>query len=77
MLRDEKVYADEEEKLEERISHEPLGVIANISAWNYPYFVGGNVFIPALIAGNAAFGNPAGALSSHPRMLQLALRMVW
>ena len=35
-------------KLEERISHEPLGVVANISAWNYPYFVGANVFVPAL-----------------------------
>src|SRR4051812_5922571 len=39
--------------MEERISHEPLGVVANISAWNYPWFVGGNVFIPALLAGNA------------------------
>ena len=28
--------------------HEPLGVVANISAWNYPYFVGSNVFVPAL-----------------------------
>src|SRR4051812_19992665 len=35
--------------LEERISHEPLGVLANISAWNYPYFVGSNVFVPALL----------------------------
>src|SRR5688572_27208013 len=25
--------------LQERISYEPLGVVANISAWNYPYFV--------------------------------------
>ena len=39
--------------MDERITHEPLGVIANISAWNYPYFVGSNVFVPALIAGNA------------------------
>src|SRR5205823_3320743 len=46
VLRDEKIYADDKEKLEERISHEPLGVIANISAWNYPYFVGSNVFVP-------------------------------
>ena len=36
----------------EKISYEPLGIIANISAWNYPYFVGGNVFIPALLCGN-------------------------
>jgi acyl-CoA reductase-like NAD-dependent aldehyde dehydrogenase len=59
VLRDEKVYADDEEKLEERISHEPLGVIANISAWNYPYFVGSNVFVPALLAGNAVLYKPS------------------
>lgn len=49
----------QEEGLEERISHEPLGVIANISAWNYPYFVGGNVFVPALLAGNAVLYKPS------------------
>jgi acyl-CoA reductase-like NAD-dependent aldehyde dehydrogenase len=59
VLRDEKVYADDKEKLEERISHEPLGVIANISAWNYPYFVGSNVFVPALLAGNAVLYKPS------------------
>jgi acyl-CoA reductase-like NAD-dependent aldehyde dehydrogenase len=59
VLRDEKVYADRKSKLEERISREPLGVIANISAWNYPYFVGGNVFVPALIAGNAVLYKPS------------------
>jgi acyl-CoA reductase-like NAD-dependent aldehyde dehydrogenase len=53
------VYADVAHKLEERISHEPLGVIANISAWNYPYFVGSNVFVPALIAGNAVLYKPS------------------
>jgi acyl-CoA reductase-like NAD-dependent aldehyde dehydrogenase len=56
-LRDERVFADQ--KLEERIVHEPLGVIANISAWNYPYFVGGNVFVPALLAGNAVLYKPS------------------
>ena len=58
-LRDEKVLDDKGGKLEERISHEPLGVIANISAWNYPYFVGGNVFVPALAAGNAVLYKPS------------------
>ncbi len=43
----------------ERISHDPLGVIANISAWNYPYFVGGNVFVPALLTGNAVLYKPS------------------
>ncbi|MBL4656641.1 MAG: aldehyde dehydrogenase family protein, partial [Flavobacteriales bacterium] len=36
----------------ERIAYEPFGVIGNISAWNFPYAVGVNVFVPALIAGN-------------------------
>ena len=58
-LRDEKVLVDYAGKLEERISHEPLGVVANISAWNYPYFVGSNVFVPALVAGNAVLYKPS------------------
>ena len=56
-LRTERVTKGE--ALEERITHEPLGVIANISAWNYPWFVGGNVFIPALLAGNAVLYKPS------------------
>jgi acyl-CoA reductase-like NAD-dependent aldehyde dehydrogenase len=59
VLREEKVFADTKQNLEERISHEPLGVIANISAWNYPYFVGSNVFVPALLAGNAVLYKPS------------------
>jgi acyl-CoA reductase-like NAD-dependent aldehyde dehydrogenase len=58
-LRDETVHADTGKKFEERISHEPLGVVANISAWNYPYFVGSNVFVPALTAGNAVLYKPS------------------
>jgi acyl-CoA reductase-like NAD-dependent aldehyde dehydrogenase len=45
--------------MRETITHEPLGVIANISAWNYPYFVGSNVFVPALLAGNAVLYKPS------------------
>jgi acyl-CoA reductase-like NAD-dependent aldehyde dehydrogenase len=58
-LREEKVYADPKQRLDERITHVPLGVIANISAWNYPYFVGSNVFVPALVAGNAVLYKPS------------------
>ncbi|NNV56210.1 aldehyde dehydrogenase family protein [Limnovirga soli] len=43
----------------EKIVYEPLGIIANISAWNYPFLVGVNVFIPALIGGNAVFYKPS------------------
>ena len=58
-LREQKVFADATQNLDERITHEPLGVVANISAWNYPYFVGSNVFIPALVAGNAVLYKPS------------------
>lgn len=43
----------------EKIVYEPLGVVANISAWNYPYNVGVNVFVPALLAGNAVLYKPS------------------
>jgi acyl-CoA reductase-like NAD-dependent aldehyde dehydrogenase len=43
----------------ESIQHTPLGVVANISAWNYPYFVGANVFVPALLTGNAVLYKPS------------------
>ena len=43
----------------ESIAYEPLGVIANISAWNFPYNVGYNVFLYALVAGNAVLYKPS------------------
>lgn len=56
-------FADEQMTLdgdlEERITYEPLGVICNISAWNYPYLVGINVFIPALLGGNSVMYKPS------------------
>ena len=44
---------------EEVIEYDPLGIIANISAWNYPWLVGINVFVPALICGNGVFYKPS------------------
>ena len=58
-LAPETVLEDAAGKLAERITHEPLGVVANVSAWNYPYFVGSNVFVPALLAGNAVLYKPS------------------
>lgn len=55
--RAETVFSDA--AMTERIDHDPLGVVANISAWNYPYFVGGNVFVPALLTGNAVLYKPS------------------
>ena len=43
----------------ERIEHVPLGVVGNISAWNYPWFVGCNVILPALLTGNAVLYKPS------------------
>jgi acyl-CoA reductase-like NAD-dependent aldehyde dehydrogenase len=58
-LRPRRVSGGKGAPMEERISHEPLGVVANISAWNYPWFVGANVFVPALLAGNAVLYKPS------------------
>ena len=43
----------------EKIVYEPLGVVANISAWNFPYNVGYNVFLYGLVAGNAVLYKPS------------------
>ncbi|HEY1023411.1 MAG TPA: aldehyde dehydrogenase family protein, partial [Flavisolibacter sp.] len=59
----EKYLQDEvmtdEDGMRETIVYEPLGVVGNISAWNYPYLVGVNVFVPALLAGNAVLYKPS------------------
>ncbi|MDB5883011.1 MAG: aldehyde dehydrogenase [Ramlibacter sp.] len=53
----ETVY--DEPGMNERIEHLPLGVVGNISAWNYPWFVGCNVIVPALLTGNAVLYKPS------------------
>jgi len=45
--------------VEERVTSEPVGVVAHVSAWNYPYFVGLNTIVPALLAGNAVLYKPS------------------
>lgn len=45
--------------MRERIQHQPLGLVGNISAWNYPWFVGCNVILPALLTGNAVLYKPS------------------
>lgn len=64
MLENAEKYLSDEwvtntDTLKEKISYEPLGIICNISAWNYPYLVGVNVFIPALLAGNTVLYKPS------------------
>jgi acyl-CoA reductase-like NAD-dependent aldehyde dehydrogenase len=69
VLSDEVVLNDASQKLEERIRLEPLGTVLNISAWNYPYYVGSNVFLPALLTGNAVLYKP----SEHATLTGLAI----
>lgn len=59
VLADDVVLDDPEAGLLEVVTREPLGVVANISAWNYPWFVGTNAFVPALLAGNAVLYKPS------------------
>jgi len=59
VLRPRKVFGARGGKLQEVISHEPLGVVASVSAWNYPWFVGSNVFVPALATGNTVLYKPS------------------
>lgn len=57
VLRPTTVYDDGD--IVEQVTYEPLGVVANISAWNYPWFVGVNVLLPALLTGNAVLYKPS------------------
>jgi acyl-CoA reductase-like NAD-dependent aldehyde dehydrogenase len=47
------------EGLVRRIDHVPLGVVLNISAWNYPLLIAVNVVLPAVLAGNAVLLKPS------------------
>jgi len=47
-------YCPEEiEGFERCIEKEPLGIVAILSPWNYPFLTSVNVLVPALLAGNA------------------------
>ncbi len=50
-LQDE--YLPEKEGFVRYIRHEPLGVVLDIAAWNYPLLIAVNVVVPAVLAGNA------------------------
>lgn len=39
--------------LQRLIKREPLGVVLDIAAWNYPLLIAVNVIVPAILAGNA------------------------
>jgi acyl-CoA reductase-like NAD-dependent aldehyde dehydrogenase len=50
-LKDE--YLPEKPCFTRYIQHEPLGVVLDIAAWNYPLLIAVNVIVPAVLAGNA------------------------
>ena len=47
------IILPEAEGLQRFIKREPLGVVLNIAAWNYPLLITVNVVVPAVLAGNA------------------------
>src|SRR5207237_694763 len=55
--------------IDERVTHEPVGIVAHVSAWNYPYFVALNSIVPALLTGNAVLCKP----SEHATLTGLRL----
>ncbi len=50
-LRDE--WLPDKPKFKRYIRHEPLGVVFDVAAWNYPLLIAVNVVVPAVLAGNA------------------------
>ena len=42
-----------------RVTHDPYGVIAVISPWNYPFFLAAANVLPALVTGNAVVLKPS------------------
>jgi acyl-CoA reductase-like NAD-dependent aldehyde dehydrogenase len=51
------------------ISRVPLGVVAVVSPWNWPYTMGAELFAPALAAGNAVIWVPAPSTTACCAML--------
>lgn len=74
LLEPERVLAAEPGGTEEIVRQEPLGVVANVSAWNYPYFVGSNVFVPALLTGSAVLYKPSEFATLTGLRIERALR---
>ena len=52
---------------ERRIVHEPLGVVLDLPAWNYPLLTAVNCVVPAVLAGNAVIvkHSPRSPLCGH------------
>lgn len=51
------------------VSRVPLGVVAVVSPWNWPYTMGAEVFAPALGAGNTVVWNPSSSTAACSGLL--------
>jgi acyl-CoA reductase-like NAD-dependent aldehyde dehydrogenase len=45
--------------IRKRVTHEPLGIVFVVSAWNFPYLIAAKAVIPALLAGNVVILKPS------------------
>ncbi|KAG2447389.1 hypothetical protein HYH02_007717 [Chlamydomonas schloesseri] len=57
----------------EFVEWEPVGVVASISAWNFPVVLACDVAVPALCLGNAVLAKP----SEHAVLTGVALEGLW
>ena len=56
------------------IRHEPVGVVLDIAAWNYPLAIAVNVIVPAVLAGNAVLVKHASQTALVADQLERAFR---
>ena len=59
---------------ERRIVREPLGVIVDLPAWNYPLLTAVNCVVPAVLAGNAGHREAQPADAPLRRSLRAGVR---
>jgi acyl-CoA reductase-like NAD-dependent aldehyde dehydrogenase len=72
VLRDQELHA--EEGYQRRLTREPIGVVLDIAAWNYPLLVATNVIMPAVMAGNAVLVKHAPQTALVGAMFEEAFR---
>ncbi len=60
--------------LDRAIRHEPLGIVLDIAAWNYPLLIAVNIVVPALAAGNTVLLKHSARTPLCGRRFQAAFR---
>lgn len=56
------------------VRHEPVGVVLDIAAWNYPLAIAVNVIVPAVLAGNSVLVKHASQTARVADQLERAFR---